>query len=94
MIRSMTGFASASGADAPFAWGWEVRSVNGKGLDLRLRVPDWVDGLEVGLRACLAPARERHVRRVVVVHRERQARGDGVEPAELGVRHEGVAGGL
>jgi uncharacterized protein (TIGR00255 family) len=50
MIRSMTGFASASGADAPFAWGWEVRSVNGKGLDLRLRVPDWIDGLEAGLR--------------------------------------------
>ncbi len=50
MIKSMTGFASASGADAPFSWGWEVRSVNGRGLDLRLRVPDWVDGLEAGLR--------------------------------------------
>ena len=54
MIRSMTGFASASGAAAPFSWGWEVRSVNGKGLDLRLRVPDWVDGLEAGLRKKLA----------------------------------------
>ena len=54
MIRSMTGFASASGAEAPFSWGWEVRSVNGKGLDLRLRVPDWVDGLEVGLRKKLS----------------------------------------
>jgi uncharacterized protein (TIGR00255 family) len=50
MIRSMTGFASASGALAPHSWGWELRSVNGKGLDLRLRVPDWVDGLEAGLR--------------------------------------------
>ena len=50
MIRSMTGFASASGTEVPFAWGWEIRSVNGKGLDMRLRVPDWVDGLEVGLR--------------------------------------------
>ena len=46
----MTGFASAGGADAPFSWGWEIRSVNGKGLDLRLRVPEWVDGLEAGLR--------------------------------------------
>lgn len=54
MIKSMTGFASASGADAPFSWGWDVRSVNGKGLDLRLRVPDWVDGLEVGLRKKLS----------------------------------------
>ncbi|MGJ5619187.1 YicC/YloC family endoribonuclease [Sulfitobacter sp. MF3-043] len=54
MIRSMTGFASASNANAPFSWGWEVRSVNGKGLDLRLRVPDWVDGLEAGLRKKLS----------------------------------------
>ncbi len=50
MIRSMTGFASSSGTDTPFIWGWEVRSVNGKGLDLRVRVPDWVDGLEAGVR--------------------------------------------
>tara|TARA_R110002049_G_scaffold23545_7_gene83546 strand:+ start:35448 stop:36338 length:891 start_codon:yes stop_codon:yes gene_type:complete len=50
MIRSMTGFASASGAMAPYSWGWELRSVNGKGQDLRLRVPDWIDGLETALR--------------------------------------------
>jgi uncharacterized protein (TIGR00255 family) len=53
MIKSMTGFASASGAHAPFSWSWEVRSVNGRGLDLRLRVPDWVEGLEAGLRKTL-----------------------------------------
>ena len=56
MIRSMTGFASGNGALAPHSWGWEVRSVNGKGLDLRLRVPDWVDGLEAGLRKQLGDA--------------------------------------
>lgn len=56
MIHSMTGFASHSGAHAPFSWGWELRSVNGKGLDLRLRVPDWVDGLEAGLRKKLSAA--------------------------------------
>ncbi len=56
MIRSMTGFASASGALAPHSWGWELRSVNGKGLDLRLRVPDWIDGLEAGLRKQLTDA--------------------------------------
>ncbi len=50
MINSMTGFASRAGALAPFTWGWEIRSVNGKGLDIRLRVPDWIEGLEVGLR--------------------------------------------
>lgn len=59
MIRSMTGFASATGAHAPFSWSWELRAVNGKGLDLRLRVPDWVDGLEAGLRKTLGGAAAR-----------------------------------
>ena len=53
MIKSMTGFASATGAHDVYSWSWELRSVNGKGLDLRLRVPDWIDGLEVGLRKAL-----------------------------------------
>ena len=56
MISSMTGFASAQGEDAPYAWAWELRSVNAKGLDLRLRVPDWLDGLEAELRGVLAKA--------------------------------------
>ncbi|MGI9370335.1 MAG: YicC/YloC family endoribonuclease [Ruegeria sp.] len=51
MIRSMTGFASAKGELGPHSWSWELRSVNGKGLDLRLRVPDWLTGLEAALRA-------------------------------------------
>ena len=54
MIKSMTGFASATGAHDVYSWSWELRSVNGKGLDLRLRVPDWIDGLEVDLRKSLA----------------------------------------
>ncbi len=54
MIKSMTGFASASGASAPYSWGWEVRSVNGRGLDLRIRVPDRIEGLEAGLRKKLS----------------------------------------
>ena len=56
MIRSMTGFASGSGALTPHSWGWEIRSVNGKGLDLRLRVPDWIDGLEAELRKQMSGA--------------------------------------
>lgn len=54
MIRSMTGFASATGTLTPYSWAWELRAVNGKGLDLRLRVPDWIDGLEAGLRKLLS----------------------------------------
>ncbi len=56
MTVSMTGFASRKGQGAGHAWTWDVRSVNGKGLDLRLRVPDWIDGLELALRAELARA--------------------------------------
>ncbi|MEX0278149.1 MAG: YicC/YloC family endoribonuclease [Ruegeria sp.] len=56
MIKSMTGFASGKGAHGPHSWSWELRSVNGKGLDLRLRVPDWLTGLEAGLRADLSKA--------------------------------------
>ena len=52
-LRSMTAFASGRGDASGFDWTWELRSVNGKGLDLRLRVPDWISGLEVGLRARL-----------------------------------------
>lgn len=54
MIRSMTGFATKTGAAGPHSWGWELRAVNGKGLDLRVRVPDWLTGLEAGLRRSLA----------------------------------------
>ena len=59
MLRSMTGFASGSGTMAPYAWSWELRSVNGKGQDVRLRIPDWITGLEVPLRKKLAAATAR-----------------------------------
>jgi uncharacterized protein (TIGR00255 family) len=52
----MTGFASAKGQWNAYSWSWELRSVNSKGLDLRLRVPDWVTGLEAGLRARISEA--------------------------------------
>ncbi len=56
MTTSMTGFAAHKGQGAGYAWGWDIRSVNGKGLDLRLRVPDWIDGLELALRAEISRA--------------------------------------
>lgn len=50
MTASMTGFASVEGSGHGWRWSFELRSVNGKGLDLRLRIPDWVPGLEQALR--------------------------------------------
>ncbi len=55
-IRSMTGFASSQGSLEAHGWSWEVRSVNAKGLDLRLRVPDWLEGLEQHLKTQLSKA--------------------------------------
>ena len=37
-VASMTGFGRAEGADDAYRWAWELRSVNGRGLDMRLRV--------------------------------------------------------
>ena len=59
MTISMTGFAARKGLGAGYGWAWDIRSVNGKGLDLRLRVPDWIDGLEAVLRAALQGALQR-----------------------------------
>jgi uncharacterized protein (TIGR00255 family) len=59
MTISMTGFAAARGQGAGHSWAWDIRSVNGKGLDLRLRVPDWIDGLELALRGELSRSLQR-----------------------------------
>lgn len=45
-LSSMTGFARAQGAQGPWRWHWEVRSVNARGLDLRVRVPEGFESLE------------------------------------------------
>ncbi|MCL3882653.1 YicC/YloC family endoribonuclease [Marivita sp. GX14005] len=50
MRQSMTGYASGQGAGLGLSWSWDLRSVNARGLDLRIRVPDWIDGLEPALR--------------------------------------------
>jgi uncharacterized protein (TIGR00255 family) len=49
----MTGFARTEGDTAGISWVWELKSVNGKSLDLRLRLPPGYDALEVSLRAAL-----------------------------------------
>ena len=49
-LSSMTGFAESSGGHDGLAWRWEAKSVNGRGLDLRLRTPPGLDGLEAPAR--------------------------------------------
>src|ERR1043165_1450445 len=55
-LSSMTGFARADGVSGPYHWAWELKSVNAKGLELRLRVPPGWDSLEPALRARAAEA--------------------------------------
>ena len=50
-LSSMTGFARASGVVGAYAWAWELKSVNAKGLELRLRLPPGWDAIEVPARS-------------------------------------------
>ncbi|MDP4993083.1 MAG: YicC family protein [Marivita lacus] len=54
MRQSMTGFASGQGEAMGLTWSWDLRSVNARGLDIRVRVPDWIDGLEQTLRGLIS----------------------------------------
>lgn len=78
-LVSMTGFASRRGHAPGHDWVWEIRSVNGKGLDLRLRLPDWIDGLEPAVRAAVA----RVAQRGNVTLGLRVVRGEGGETLRL-----------
>ncbi|HKO71798.1 MAG TPA: YicC/YloC family endoribonuclease [Bradyrhizobium sp.] len=46
-LSSMTGFARSHGASGPYAFEWELKSVNAKGFDLRMRLPPGWDELEL-----------------------------------------------
>jgi uncharacterized protein (TIGR00255 family) len=50
-ISSMTGFARATGHDETLGWAWEFRSVNGRNLDIRCRLPTSYDRFEPAMRA-------------------------------------------
>jgi uncharacterized protein (TIGR00255 family) len=53
-ISSMTGFARADGTTDGLSWIWETRSVNGRGLDVRLRLPPGYEALEIPAREATA----------------------------------------
>ncbi|ASY68248.1 Protein YicC [Sinorhizobium fredii CCBAU 25509] len=53
-LQSMTGFARREGSSGRYRWAWELRSVNGKGLDVRLRLPQGLERFEPECRR-LAP---------------------------------------
>jgi uncharacterized protein (TIGR00255 family) len=74
-IASMTGFARAEGSAAGLTWAWELRSVNGRGLDLRLRLPPGWDLLEPALREAVGKVLKRgNVTANLAIKRENEPR--------------------
>jgi uncharacterized protein (TIGR00255 family) len=49
-LKSMTGFGRAGGQDSGASWTWELRTVNGRGLDMRFRLPSSLEAFELRLR--------------------------------------------
>jgi TIGR00255 family protein len=53
-IQSMTGFSRGDGSSDGYAWTWEMRSVNARGLDVRCRLPSGFEMLETAVRQRIA----------------------------------------
>ncbi len=74
-LASMTGFARTDGTEGGLTWAWELRSVNGRGLDVRLRLPGGFDALEPVLREAIGKRLKRgNVTANLTVKREEAAR--------------------
>ncbi|MGQ0742255.1 MAG: YicC/YloC family endoribonuclease [Alphaproteobacteria bacterium] len=83
-LTSMTGFAEGVGRYANVRWRWEAKSVNGRGLDFRLRVPAGFEGLEPGARTLAAERFKRgSIQAVLTAETEEGARGFRVDPQAL-----------
>jgi uncharacterized protein (TIGR00255 family) len=83
-IVSMTGFAESTGSHDGVRWRWEIKSVNGRGLDLRLRTPPGFDSLEQPARMLAAERfRRGNLQIVLTVEMEAGTRGLKVDPVAL-----------
>src|SRR6202789_4672623 len=83
-LISMTGFAEAHGSKDSLRWRREVKSVNGRGLELRLRTPPGFDGIEPAARI-LAGERFRrgNVQATLTLEPQESTRGLRIDPAAL-----------
>ena len=81
---SMTGFAESLGSHEGLRWRWEAKSVNGRGLDIRLRMPPGFDSLEPPARLLAAERFRRGSLQIsLTVDQQESARGLRVDPATL-----------
>ena len=83
-LVSMTGFAEAPGASGNLRWRWEVKSVNGRGLDLRLRMPPGFDSVGPAARVLAGERFKRgNIQATLTVEPQEGARGMRIDPAAL-----------
>ncbi|MDB5382440.1 MAG: hypothetical protein JWO26_2072 [Rhodospirillales bacterium] len=84
-LASMTGFARASGALADgTSYVWEIRSVNGRNLDVRLRLPNGFDALEASMREAVQRRLKRgNVSATLTLKREERAQNLNLDTAVL-----------
>jgi uncharacterized protein (TIGR00255 family) len=83
----MTGFARAEGrcdGKAAFAWTWEAKSVNGKALDVRVRMPHGFDSLELPARQAAAETFARgSLNLTLTIASDTASTGSGIDEAVL-----------
>lgn len=92
-LSSMTGYARASGQVGVASWSWELKSVNAKGLDLRLRLPSGFDALDAPLRARLVGRLTRGtVQAALSLQRPRPEQAIRIDEAKLGALVAAVSG--
>lgn len=83
-VVSMTGFAEVHGAQEAARWRWEVRSVNGRGLELRLRMPPGFDGIEIAARTLASERFKRgNIQATLTMESREDARAFNVDPVAL-----------
>ncbi len=80
----MTGFAATKGNAVGYSWNWDIRSVNARGLDIRTRLPDWIEGLDQPVRAAVSKTVARgNVTVGLKLARDEGAACEEVDPAAL-----------
>ena len=83
-LVSMTGFAEAHGSHDGARWRWEVKSVNGRGLELRLRLPPGFDGMEPAARVLASSRFKRgNLQAALTFESAASARGLRIDAAAL-----------
>ena len=82
-LVSMTGFAEAHGSLEGARWRWEVKSVNGRGLDLRMRLPPGFDAIELAARTLAGERFKRGSVQASLTFESETSRSPKIDPVAL-----------